>query len=166
MYNPFTKESNCTDEKTLPGTKQLYGIAAQYKNQLAGCKFKLVVYFDLKPNGEFYTSIEKQYMKHRRFIPSFDFKNGHAAKSITDHLTAYNNLIDYMLKNAKRITKVMLIENDYTNKLEKTFIVCNPNQMAFADFREPMFSAPDGNGNIYFQGIQGQYIRIDKMRQV
>lgn len=166
MYNPFNTNSNNTDEKTLPGNKQLYGIAAQYKNQLAGCKFKLVVYFDLKPNSEYYTSIEKQYMKHRRFIPSFDFKNGHAAKSITDHLTAYNNLIEYMLKNAKRITKVMLIENDYTNKLEKTFIVCNPNQMAFADFREPLFSAPDGNGNIYFQGIQGQYIRIDKMRQV
>lgn len=166
MYNPFTKESNCIDEKTLPGTKQLYGIAAQYKNELSKCKFKLVVYFNVKANGEYYTSIEKQYMKHRRFIPSFDFKNGHAAKSITDHLTAYNNLIDYMLKNAKRITKIMLIENDYINKLEKTFVICNPNQMAFADYREPQFTEPDGNGNIFFKGIQGEYIRIDKMRTI
>lgn len=162
MYNPFNSTNTSTDENAI-NKKQLFGIAAQYKNQLASCKFKLVVYFDKKANGEYYSITERQYMKHRRFIPSFDFKNGTSAKSITDHLQGYNNLIDYMMKNRAVIQKVMLIENDFINKTENTFIICNPNQMAFADYREPIFSEPDGNGNIFFKGIKGQYIRIDKM---
>lgn len=155
-YNPFNIKSTCTDEKTI-SVKPLYGIAAQYKNQLSNCKFKLVVYFDKKGNGEFYSTIEKHYMKHRRFIPSFDFKNGTNSKSITDHLQAYNNLIEYMVKNSGSITKCLLIENDYINKLEKTFIICNPNQMVYADFREPLFTNADSNGNIFFNGIAGEY---------
>ena len=164
MYNPFNTQSTITDESTLKPAKILYGISAQYKTQLKSCHFKLVVYFDKKPDGSYYTITEKQYKKHRRFIPSFDFKNGHSAKSITDHLTAYNNLIEYIIKNKDSITKAMLIECDYINKLEKTFVICNPKQMAFADFREPLFSNPNDNNNVFFLGIKGDYIRTDKMR--
>ena len=163
MYNPFTTNPTGTDENIIKHTSAPSGIAAQYKTQLEGCKFKLIVYFDKKPNGEFYTTIEKQYMKHRRPIPSFDFKNGTSRKSITDHQTAYDNLVKYMIDKKNNISKCMLIYNDYINKQEKTIFICNPNKMDQADFREVIFTKPDDNGNIFFDGIIGQYIRIDSM---
>lgn len=164
MYNPFTNNATSIDENNIKQSNApLSGIAAQYKTQLQGCKFKLIVYFDKKPSGEFYTTIEKQYMKHRRPIPSFDFKNGTSRKSITDHETAYNNLVKYMIDKKTNISKCMLIYNDYINKQEKTIFICNPNKMDQADFREVKFTAPDENNNIFFEGIIGQYIRIDNM---
>lgn len=167
MYNPFNSKTTCTDESTIninSDGKQLFGIAQQYKKQLGTSKFKLIVYWERNTKGEFYTFLDKQYKKNRRYIPSFDFKNGVGGKTITDHELGYNNLVQYCLEKAHLMEKAILILNDYINEQELTILNFNPKDIQRSVFVAPIFKPMNENGYIYFDKLENEPIRIDKMR--
>lgn len=150
------------DKVDKKSNKPLHGIAAQYRDKLTTCKFKLICYYNQKKDGSFYSVAEKQMKKHRRPIPSIDIYNGISGVVRTDHEIAYNSLLTYCLQNAARLEKAMLIVNDYASGEELTILLFNPQVVIASQSVQPVFKDVD-NGRIYC-GLDGNPLRVDKMR--
>lgn len=153
------KQINQVDKKS---NKPLHGIAAQYRDKLGTCKFKLICYYNQKKDGTFFSIAEKQAKKHRRPIPSIDIYNGIGGVVRTDHEIAYNTLLTYCLQNAARLEKAMLIVSDYVEGLELTILMFNPQLIYASQSVTPVFK--DFNGGRVYDGLDGAPLRVDQMR--
>lgn len=141
---------------------EVYGKAAQYKKQLATCKFKLVVYFNVDKSGRHYTQLEKDQNKNRQYIPSLDYYN-EAGKPIIRHDIAHNQLIDYCLQKADRIQSATLYLLDYIFETESTIFVFNSKNIALSQYINPIFKN-HVNGGVFVDKLETAPIRVDKMR--
>lgn len=96
------------------------GILVKPKHEPDSTKFKLVVYYDKKPNGEHYTQFEKASNKNRKYHDSIDFiltPGGY----VTRHDEALNKLLHHLEKYKSNIINAMLFMNDHVN--DKQFCI-------------------------------------------
>lgn len=142
--------------------KQLYGIAQEYKKQLNTSKFKLVVYFKKNKQGQYFTQYEKQQNKNRRYIPSFDFINI-GGKMVQNHELGFKKLIDYVMTNVDNISNANLILNDFVNELELTIIKFDCKNLQFSNYVNPIFKTNEKTQGVYFDYLEAEPIRVDKM---
>jgi len=99
-------------ENLKPMTKK--GILLKAKHEPDTTKFKLVVWYDKKPNGEYYTQFEKAANKNRKYHDSIDFILTPAGY-VTRHDEALNKLLHNLEKYKDNILNAMLLMNDFVN---------------------------------------------------
>lgn len=143
--------------------KPVYGKAAEYKKQLAACKFKLVVYFNQDKTGRYFTQVEKDAKKNRQYIPSFDYVN-QGGRLVVNHDIAHTQLIEYCLQNASRIQSARMILNDYINEEELTIFVFDPKNIGLSKYCYPIFKEQPQTGGVFFSHCDVAPVRVDKMR--
>lgn len=90
------------------------GILTKPKHEPDTTKFKLVVWYDKKPNGEFYTQFEKASNKNRKYHDSIDFILT-TKGNVTRHDEALNKLLHHLEKYKDNISTAMLMMNDQAN---------------------------------------------------
>lgn len=96
------------------------GILLKPKHEPDTTKFKLVVWYDKKPSGEYYTQFEKASNKNRKYHDSIDFiltPGGY----ITRHDEAYNKLLNHLEKWKENIIRAQLFMNDFVN--DKQYLI-------------------------------------------
>lgn len=152
-------QQNEINRQTRP---EVSGKAAQYKKQLATCKFKLAVYFNADKAGRFYTQIEKDTNKNRQYIPSFDYYN-EGVRPIIRHDVAHSQLIDYCLQKADRIQSATMYLIDYIDETESTIFVFNPKNIALSQYVNPIFKTHK-SGGVFVDGLETAPLRVDKLR--
>jgi hypothetical protein len=86
-------------------------------------KFKIVAYWNVKPSGQYYSVIEKNFKQHRKYIDSFDYVATEGGKTITRHDEAFYKLLVYAKKNINRADKILIYMNDFTT--EKQYLIAN-----------------------------------------
>jgi len=90
------------------------GILLKPKHEPDTTKFKLVVWYDKKLSGEYFTQFEKASNKNRKYHDSIDFiltPGGY----VTRHDEALNKLLHHLEKWKDNISSAMLLMNDFTN---------------------------------------------------
>lgn len=90
------------------------GILAKPKHEPDTTKFKLIVWYAEKPNGEFYSEVEKLQNKNRKYHDSIDFiltPGGY----VTRHDEALNKLLHHLEKYKSKIINAWLLMNDFAN---------------------------------------------------
>jgi hypothetical protein len=158
-FNLSSLQAQQINRETRP---QISGKAAQYKKQLATCKFKLVVYFNVDKAGRYYTQPEKDANKNRQYIPSLDYYN-EAGRPTIRHDIAHTQLIDYCLQKADRIQSATLYLLDYIEETEQTIFVFNAKNIALSQYINPIFKTHEAGG-VFFNGLESAPLRVDKMR--
>lgn len=158
-FNMNESQLNQVNRQTRPDVS---GKAAQYKKQLANCKFKLAVYFNADKNGRFYTQIEKDQNFNRQYIPSFDHYN-EGGRPVIRHDIAHSQLIDYCLQKADRIQSATMYLIDYIDETEQTIFVFNPKNIALSQYVNPIFKTHK-NGGVFVDGLESAPLRVDKLR--
>lgn len=158
----FKMNESQLNEINRPTRPDVYGKAAQYKKQLATCKFKLAVYFNLDKSGRPYTQIDKDQNFNRQYIPSFDYYN-EGGRPIIRHDIAHSQLIDYCLQKADRIQSATMYLIDYIDETESTIFVFNSKNIALSQYVNPIFKTHK-NGGVFVDGLEGAPLRVDKMR--
>lgn len=96
------------------------GILLKPKHEPDTTKFKLVVYYDKKPNGEHYTQFEKASNKNRKYHDSIDIlltTKGY----VTRHDEALNKLLHHLEKYKDNISTALLMMNDFAH--DKQFCI-------------------------------------------
>lgn len=83
-------------------------------------KFKLIVWYERKRNGEFYTITEMRENKNRKYHDSIDFIE-YKGETVTRHDIAYNKLIDHVKAYKNNILRVWLMFNDFG--LNKQYLI-------------------------------------------
>ena len=144
--------------------KPLSGAVAEYKKYLSTCKFKLVVYYNQNKSGIYFTQYEKEANKNRRHIPSVDFVLGSGGFMVQNHEIGFLKLVDYVVQNALKIDKAILILNDYIAYEEITIARFNTKDFALSQYVQPEFK--NYNGGRFFSHLTADALRIDKMRDV
>lgn len=90
------------------------GILAKPKHERDTTKFKLIVWYSEKPNGEYYSEIEKLQNKNRKYHDSIDFiltPGGY----VTRHDEALNKLLHHLEKYKSKIINAWLLMNDFAD---------------------------------------------------
>lgn len=90
------------------------GILAKPKHEPDTTKFKLIVWYAEKPNGEFYSEVEKLQNKNRKYHDSIDFiltPGGY----VTRHDEALNKLLHHLEKYKSKIINAWLLMNDFAD---------------------------------------------------
>lgn len=144
--------------------KPLHGATAEYKKYLATCKFKLVVYYNQNKSGVYFSQYDKDANKNRRHIPSVDFVLSAGGFMVQNHEVGFLKLVDYVVQNATKIDKALLILNDYISYTEQMIIKFDTKNFALSQYVNPVF-VDDGKGNRFFKRLDGEPFRIDKMRE-
>lgn len=76
-------------------------------------KFKLVIYWSIRPNGIPFTQYDKDRCWHRKPLPSFDFIYGKNKEIFTRHDLAHQACIDKIEKDWHKIDYAELYMNDF-----------------------------------------------------
>lgn len=90
------------------------GILAKPKHEQDTTKFKLICWYSEKPNGEYYSELEKQQNRNRKYHDSIDFiltPGGY----ITRHDEALNKLLHHLEKYKSKIINAWLLMNDFAD---------------------------------------------------
>lgn len=90
------------------------GILAKPKHEKDTTKFKLICWYAEKPNGEYYSEIEKLQNKNRKYHDSIDFiltPGGY----VTRHDIALEKLTGHVNKYRSKIINAWLLMNDFIN---------------------------------------------------
>lgn len=77
-------------------------------------KFKLIVWYERKRNGEFYTITEMRENKNRKYHDSIDFIK-YKGENVTRHDIAYNKLLEHVKTYKANILRCWLLFNDFGN---------------------------------------------------
>lgn len=96
------------------------GILARRKHEPDTTKFKLICWYEQKPNGEYYSEGEKMQNKNRKYHDSIDFiltPGGY----ITRHDEALNKLLHHLEKYKHKILNAWLLMNDFVN--DKQYLI-------------------------------------------
>lgn len=144
----------------LTNRNQPTGVAAQYKNQLLKCAFKLIVYYKVKKDGTPYAQHEIDSYQNLKKIPSIDFDT----YKRLNHEDAYNALTDKVYQEAPRMNKAMIVWCDYFNSQEHLIASFNCTNLMRSNILTLHFKPKDEYGHIKFDYYEGQPIRLDKMR--
>lgn len=96
------------------------GILLKPKHEPDTTKFKLVVFYDKKPNGDHYTQFEKASNKNRKYHDSIDYILTPAGY-VTRHDEALNKLLQHLEKYKENIDRALLFMNDHVN--DKQFLI-------------------------------------------
>lgn len=89
-------------------------------------KFKIVAYWNVRKDGTYYTQLEKDLKKHRKYIDSWDYSITEGGKTITNHEQAFFKLYVYAQKNIARAEKILIYMNDLAE--EKQYLICKLEQ--------------------------------------
>lgn len=127
-------------------------------------KFKLVIYWNLKPDGTPYSVFEKQRRMNRKYIYSYDYTDV-GGYNTTDHRLAMNKLLDKMKRQKDAIDKAFLIMNDWENNKELTIGDFPNGDKEQGNFVHPCFSKPNEKGHRYVHSLPREPLRIDEMRE-
>lgn len=90
------------------------GILAKPKHEKDTTKFKLIVWYAEKPNGEYYSEVEKLQNRNRKYHDSIDFiltPGGY----VTRHDEALNKLLHHLEKYKSKIINAWLLMNDFAD---------------------------------------------------
>jgi hypothetical protein len=90
-------------------------LPTQKYHEANSTKFKLCVYYGIKPNMQPYTHVEKLQKKNRKYHDSYDYINITGGKTITRHDMALNKLLHYLEQYKERIEFALLYMNDFAN---------------------------------------------------
>lgn len=96
------------------------GILAQPKKEFDSTAFKLVCWYNQKPNGIFYTQQEIDANKNRKYHDSIDFILT-TSGNVTRHDEALNKLLHHLEKYKQRIINAWLFYNDHVN--DKQYLI-------------------------------------------
>lgn len=96
------------------------GILAKPKHEPDTTKFKLVVFYEKKPNGEYWTQYEKAEKKNRKYHDSIDFILTPVGY-VTRHDEALNKLLHHIEKFKDNISTALLYMNDFAN--DKQYLI-------------------------------------------
>jgi len=117
-------------------------------------KFKLCVYYAMKPTGDLYTHVEKIQKKHRKYHDSYDYINVTGGKTITRHDMSLNKLLHHLEQYKERIEFALLYMNDFV-KQEQHLIGKFFRDEARSIFIMPEFSEDSyGTGHVLVSGLQ------------
>lgn len=91
------------------------GILLKKKHEPDTTKFKLLVYYSRKISGEYFTQLEIDDNKNRKYHDSVDFILTNGGVNITRHDEAYNKLINHLNKWQSHIIRAKMYMNDFAN---------------------------------------------------
>lgn len=129
-------------------------------------KFKLCVYYAIKPNGEAYTHPEKILKRHRKYHDSYDYINVTGGKTITRHDIALNKLLHHLEQYKERIEFALLYMNDFVNG-EQHLIGKFFKDEARSIFIMPSFSEDSyGQGHVLCAGLQSSPLETVPLQKV
>ena len=101
-----------SEKKPYPSVKR--GILTKPKHEPDTTKFKLICWYNQKPNGEFYTELEKLQNKNRKYHDSIDFILTPGG-NVTRHDEALNKLLHHVEKYKERIINAWLVMNNFAD---------------------------------------------------
>jgi hypothetical protein len=137
------------------------GLAVTKHHESSTTKFKLVIYWKLKPDNTPYSVPEINLKKHRKYVDSIDFILT-AKGYITRHDLALNKLLQLVEKYKERMFSCLLIMNDLVNEQELLigkFSHIEENN----NFIQPLFTSYE-NGNVFATGLVAPAIQISELR--
>lgn len=119
-------------------------------------KFTLCVYWQKKPNGQYYSVPEINAKQHRKYIDSYDYHIGEQYRSITRHDEAFYKMLVWIQKRIANASKAVIYMNDHGN--EKQYCIaklCADEDQCKIVY--PTFSDPSDNplGHVYVTGLNG-----------
>ena len=103
--------------------------------------FKLVVWYDIKLSGSYFTQIEKDQQKNRKYHDSIDYYLI-GSNYVTRHDIALNKLLNHLEKWKYNIGTgtAWLFYNDFANEQQHKIGVFNQNTVNFV---QPLFNLKD-----------------------
>ena len=112
-------------------------------------KFKIVAYWNYKPNGQFWSIVEKNMKQHRKYIDSFDYVASAEGRTITRHDEAFYKLLVYAEKYVSRAEKILIYMNDLSQS--KQFLLAKlVNDKDLCQLIIPVFKKDElGIGHVY-----------------
>lgn len=129
-------------------------------------KFKLCVYYAIKPSGVPYTHVEKIQKKHRKYHDSYDYVNVTGGKTITRHDMALNKLLHHLEHYKERIEFALLYMNDFITN-EQHLIGKFFRDEARSIFVMPQFSEDSyGIGHMVVCGLQSSPLETVPLQKV
>lgn len=97
-------------------------IICQKKTYLSdNTKFKIVAYWNVKPNGQYWTIAEKNLRMHRKYIDSYDYHTTKEGRTITRHDEAFYKLLVFAEKNISKAEKMLIYMNNLAD--EKQYLI-------------------------------------------
>lgn len=146
------------------GTGKIRPLAKQFETD--NTKFKLCVYYHVKPDLTVYSHVEKIQKRHRKYHDSYDYVNVTGGKTITRHDMALNKLLHHLEQYKERIEFALLYMNDFANG-EQHLIGKFFRDEVRSIFVMPEFS-PDsyGVGHVLVSGLQSKPLETTKLQSV
>lgn len=127
-------------------------------------KFKLCVWYNYKPDGTPYSIIEKNNNRNRKYHDSIDFVPTQTPTGIeyaTRHDLAFEKLFNHLTYYSSKIDKALMFVNDFMRE-EQLLIINWHSDINRTKFVNPLFKQL--NGQIFFEGLSCQPLRIDKLK--